>query len=352
MKAGLKISADASVVQGPRGLSIKEFKFKETLSNGDNIYQIILENGQVIGELVSKKGDKGLKGDTGKNGRGIVSTAFNRKENDCRYYDIFYTDNTKEEFFVENGISAYEIALDNGFIGTEGQWLESLIGRGLEFEWKGTQLGVRVQGEQEYKYVDLSFQSTDFTDIGLLIGECYKGIYDPDKKYYSGDVYYKTDTTVLSVVIPDKKTNTIAVLIPNVASPVISKQTTSEDTGETSKPDLNKNSYNERINRFFRLYGEIEKEFDLIGNGDNEIVGIALGNNSRFIRTNSALELEFNTINYILAVNIPSTQDTMLEKTMTSEQNSITPTLIKKQYDLPLYANDTQKETKIRKINY
>lgn len=128
MKAGLKISADASVVQGPRGLSIKELKFKETLPNGDNVYQIIIENEQVIGELISKKGDKGLKGDKGQDGRGIISTAFNRKENDCRYYDIFYSDNTKEEFFVENGISAYEVALDNGFEGSETEWLKSLRG--------------------------------------------------------------------------------------------------------------------------------------------------------------------------------------------------------------------------------
>ena len=285
-KAGLYISAEATAVQGPRGLSIKEFRFKETLSNGDNIYQVILENNTIIGELTAKKGDKGNVGAKGETGNGIKIVEKIDEENKTKRYRMTFTNGQEFDWSTEDGDTAYEVAVDNGFNGTEEEWLESLIGKGLEFEWKGTQLGVRVQGEQEYKYVDLSFQSTDFTDIGLLIGECYKGIYDPDKKYYSGDVYYKTDTTVLSVVIPDKKTNTIAVLIPNVASPVISKQTTSEDTGETSKPDLNKNSYNERINRFFRLYGEIEKEFNLIGNGDNEIVGIALGNDSRFIRTN------------------------------------------------------------------
>ena len=166
-KAGLHISAEATAVQGPRGLSIKEFKFKETLSNGDNVYQVILENNTVIGELTAKKGDKGLKGDTGEDGNGIISILFNRQEDTTRYYTVTYTNGMTNEIIVENGDSAYDIAVTNGFNGTEEEWLESLIGKGLEFEWKGTELGVRVEGETVYKYVDLKGQTGEAGRDGI-----------------------------------------------------------------------------------------------------------------------------------------------------------------------------------------
>lgn len=166
-KAGLHISAEATAVQGPRGLSIKEFKFKETLSNGDNVYQVILENNTVIGELTAKKGDKGLKGDTGEDGNGIISILFNRQEDTTRYYTVTYTNGMTNEIIVENGDSAYDIAVTNGFNGTEEEWLESLIGKGLEFEWKGTELGVRVEGETNYKYVDLKGQTGEAGRDGI-----------------------------------------------------------------------------------------------------------------------------------------------------------------------------------------
>jgi hypothetical protein len=34
-----------------------------------------------------------------------------------------------------NGKSAYEVAVDNGFVGTEAQWLDSLIGNSAYEEW-------------------------------------------------------------------------------------------------------------------------------------------------------------------------------------------------------------------------
>ena len=177
-KAGLHISAEATAVQGPRGLSIKEFKFKETLSNGDNVYQVILENNTVIGELTAKKGDKGLKGDTGEDGNGIISILFNRQEDTTRYYTVTYTNGMTNEIIVENGDSAYDIAVTNGFNGTEEEWLESLIGKGLEFEWKGTELGVRVEGETNYKYVDLKGErgkNIEFTWRGTELGVRIEG---------------------------------------------------------------------------------------------------------------------------------------------------------------------------------
>ena len=53
-KSGMTLKASAEVVRGPRGLSIKELKYKETLANGNNIYEVILENNVVIGEIESK----------------------------------------------------------------------------------------------------------------------------------------------------------------------------------------------------------------------------------------------------------------------------------------------------------
>ena len=172
-KAGLHISAEATAVQGPRGLSIKEFKFKETLSNGDNVYQVILENNTVIGELTAKKGDKGLKGDTGEDGNGIIDIKVVEKVDKTNNWEISYTNGKKDYISVQDGDSAFEVAVDNGFTWEwtgEGEepldygvkkWLESLIGKGLEFEWKGTELGIRVEGETEYKYVNLKGQTGD-----------------------------------------------------------------------------------------------------------------------------------------------------------------------------------------------
>lgn len=178
-KAGLHISAEATAVQGPRGLSIKEFKFKETLSNGDNVYQVILENNTVIGELTAKKGDKGLKGDTGDNGNGIIDIKAVEKVDKTNNWEISYTNGKKDYISVQDGDSAFEVAVDNGFTWEwtgEGEepldygvkkWLESLIGKGLEFEWRGTELGVRVEGETEYKYVNLKGQTGEAGRDGI-----------------------------------------------------------------------------------------------------------------------------------------------------------------------------------------
>lgn len=77
-------------------------------------------------------------------------------------------------------------------------------------------------------------------DLETLIGDSYRGYYDPSVKYYDGDIYYKTDTTTVSVTIPDKPSNTIAFLIPNIANPSLTKEMTSEDKGANSSPSLSK----------------------------------------------------------------------------------------------------------------
>lgn len=177
-KAGLYISAEATAVQGPRGLSIKEFKFKETLSNGDNVYQVILENNTIIGELTARKGDKGDIGAKGETGNGIKIVEKIGEENKTKRYRMTFTNGQEFDWSTEDGDTAYEVAVDNGFEGTEAEWLESLIGKGLEFEWKGTQLGVKVEGETNYKYVDLKGErgkNIEFTWRGTELGVRIEG---------------------------------------------------------------------------------------------------------------------------------------------------------------------------------
>lgn len=41
-----------------------------------------------------------------------------------------------------DGKSAYEVAVDNGFVGSERRWLESLKGEDVTHEWEGTVLTI------------------------------------------------------------------------------------------------------------------------------------------------------------------------------------------------------------------
>ncbi|MGL5230967.1 MAG: hypothetical protein ACRC8F_09130 [Cetobacterium sp.] len=96
---------------GPRGLSISKVSLKETLENGDNVYNVFIENGDKVGEFTARKGDKGNIGDKGEAGRGIVSVSRKNKIDLMTYYEILYTDNTTDEFAVEDGQNAYELWL-------------------------------------------------------------------------------------------------------------------------------------------------------------------------------------------------------------------------------------------------
>lgn len=179
-KGNIALEINTEIIEGPRGLSIKEIKYKETLPNGNNVYQIILENNVSIGEIECKKGDKGNTGGRGDTGKGILSVIKKNKLGIMNYFEIQYTDDSTSQFAIEDGENAYDIAVNNGFEGTEEEWLLSLIGKGLEFQWEGTRLGVRVEGETEYQYSnDLKGEKGDRGDIGpgniLSIGTVEKG---------------------------------------------------------------------------------------------------------------------------------------------------------------------------------
>lgn len=163
-------------------------------------------------------------------------------------------------------------------------------------------------------------------DLESLIGDNYKGHYNANTKYYNGDIYYKKDTTTLSLTIPDKLSNTIAFLIPAVASPALTKEMTSEDKGSNSSPALTKSYQISDIKKFFRLYGEAEREYNFTDNSDNKIIGFAVEDSNRLIRTNSTVIFE-----------IPNDSNTALSKT---------------QSDTPVYSHDTQRSPILRKFNY
>lgn len=179
-KGNISLNINADVIEGPRGLSIKELKYKETLVDGSNVYNVIREDNNIIGEIVAKKGEKGNTGEKGDTGRGILSVTKKSEIDEINYYEILYTDGTTQEFTVEDGYNAYQVAIKNGYEGTEEEWLLSLIGKGLEFQWEGTRLGVRVEGETEYQYSnDLKGEKGDRGNIGpgniLSIGTVEKG---------------------------------------------------------------------------------------------------------------------------------------------------------------------------------
>ncbi len=106
-----------------------------TVTNGVSPTVSISEDGYwCIGGV---KGEVKALGEDGTDGRGIASIAKTSSENNIDTYTITYTDATTSTFTVTNGedgeyagagLSAYEIAVRQGFEGTEEQWIASLNG--------------------------------------------------------------------------------------------------------------------------------------------------------------------------------------------------------------------------------
>ena len=80
-----------------------------------------------------------IKGEKGEEGVGIVSIDKTSSEGLVDTYTVTYSDGTNSTFTINNGKSAYDLAIDIGYEGTLEEWLVSLIGS------KGEQ---GIQGEQ------------------------------------------------------------------------------------------------------------------------------------------------------------------------------------------------------------
>ena len=80
------------------------------------------------------QGPQGVKGDQGSNVTSVVRTVGNGDPGTVDTYTITFSDLTTATFQVTNGqdgpegLSAYEVAVAGGFVGSELQWLESLKG--------------------------------------------------------------------------------------------------------------------------------------------------------------------------------------------------------------------------------
>ena len=86
---------------------------KESTSGLTDTYKIVFSDGKETKFNVT-------------NGKGIVSTEKTNTQENIDTYTIMFNDETTSTFTVTNGKSAYEIAVENGFEGTEEEWLESL----------------------------------------------------------------------------------------------------------------------------------------------------------------------------------------------------------------------------------
>lgn len=142
---------------------------KEKLK-GKSLYQSWLDIGNIGSESDFVNAMK-IKGDDGNPGRGIVNTTIRKGEGRKRIITIFYTDDTTTELEIEDGKSAYEVWKSMGNPGTEIDFFKSLQGASIEYTWRGTELGIRVEGDIEYSYVDLKGTNFKFSKIYSSIAQ-------------------------------------------------------------------------------------------------------------------------------------------------------------------------------------
>ena len=112
----------------------------DTGDTGQSAYQIAVTNGFVgsvsewIDSLKGEQGDHGDRGPTGAPGRSISNVVLNDLGDGNYNFTISFTDGdpiTSSMFSTakgDDGDSAYQVALDNGFVGNEAAWLASLVG--------------------------------------------------------------------------------------------------------------------------------------------------------------------------------------------------------------------------------
>lgn len=80
------------------------------------------------------KGDQGERGLQGETGNGIQSIVKTGTDGLYDIYTIRFTNGSSTDFRVKNGAngadgkSAYQVAVDNGYVGTQAEWLVSLVG--------------------------------------------------------------------------------------------------------------------------------------------------------------------------------------------------------------------------------
>lgn len=113
-------------------------------------------NNKLIGNL----GSSNIKGSgifvKGETGNGIDRIEKTSSVGLIDTYTIYFTDGNTTTFTITNGKNGID-----GVNGTNGE-----NGKSLQFNWNGTQLGIRTEGSTEYTYVDLKGNKGDKGDKG------------------------------------------------------------------------------------------------------------------------------------------------------------------------------------------
>lgn len=111
-------------------------------------------------KLVGKLGSSNIKGSgisvKGETGNGIDKIEKTNSVGLIDTYTIYFTDGNTTTFTITNGKNGID-----GVNGTNGE-----NGKSLQFNWNGTQLGIRTEGSTEYTYVDLKGNKGDKGDPG------------------------------------------------------------------------------------------------------------------------------------------------------------------------------------------
>ena len=175
---------DYNVTNGVDGVGISDISYKETDSNGNYIYTITLTDDGSY-DIIVPKGDIGIQGIQGEVGEtpnismtaevdntvGTPSVTVTKSgTNESPSFNLAFS-NLKGETGSQGeqgvqgtqGLSAYEVAVQNGYSGTESEWLESLKGEEYDDKpiWK-------VQGEFGCKnLLSYPYYQSEYSSSGL-----------------------------------------------------------------------------------------------------------------------------------------------------------------------------------------
>ena len=171
-------------------------------ADGLSAYQVALENGFVGTEEQWLESLKGEKGDTGAQGeKGETGAQGEKGETGAQGAD---------------GLSAYQVAVANGFVGTEEQWLESLKGEKGDI---GASYEEDNRTESVHKALKSSVLIASISTTNSLVDGAGSGVIFADDKA-SGTAYIITNFHVVYNTIEDKLFDKFMVFLYGQSYPV------------------------------------------------------------------------------------------------------------------------------------
>ena len=171
-------------------------------ADGLSAYQVALENGFVGTEEQWLESLKGEKGDTGAQGeKGETGAQGEKGETGAQGAD---------------GLSAYQVAVANGFVGTEEEWLESLKGEKGDI---GASYEEDNRTESVHKALKSSVLIASISTTNSLVGGAGSGVIFADDKA-SGTAYIITNFHVVYNTTEDKLFDKFMVFLYGQSYPV------------------------------------------------------------------------------------------------------------------------------------